>query len=112
MTKKSIENEFSDQKLKYLKNLNDIEEKVLNFQQLYLQSFDTKQNPLVPINLEIETIKELISDEENRIKNLNSPLAQQPPIILNLKSSSNNILNSSTNNNYNENVSSYYTSKR
>ena len=114
MTKNSIENDFGEEKVKYLKNLNEIEEKVLNFQQLYLQSYDTtKQSLPVPINLEIETIKELISDEENRIKSLNPPVAA-PATIINLKSLSNNIYdNSNNNNNYNENLpsNSYYASK-
>jgi hypothetical protein len=113
MTRTSIENDFNEEKVKYLKNLNEIEEKVINFQQLYLQSYETtaKQSLPVPINLEIETIKELISDEENRIKSLNLPSAT-PSAILNLKSLSNNIYDNS-NINYNEkNLSSYYASKK
>ena len=78
---------MSDEKRRALKNLYEIEEKVLDFQQLYLQTLEAKQNPPpVSINLEIETLKELIGNEENRIKKLSTP-----PLNFKLLSSKNYI---------------------
>jgi hypothetical protein len=95
-----------DQKTKALKNLNEIELKLNDFQQLYLQTLETK-NPPVSINLEIETLKELLNEEEIRLKKFNTPTSSNFNKSNNYDSS-NNISHENLNENGRYHSSNFY----
>jgi hypothetical protein len=60
-----LENDIDEQKAKAIRNLNEMELKLSSLQQLLISTYKTTNQPVVSFNIEIQVLKELLSEAEN-----------------------------------------------